>query len=469
MRCEKGTQDKVGHSSLAASGAPFETYAEAVDWINARVPLHGIRHGLERMERLMELLDHPERRLRFIHVAGTNGKGSTCAFLTEALIRSGYDVGTFTSPYIEKFTNRLQYNGQDIPEEELLRLTNLLRPIIAEIENTSLGAPTMFEIVTTIALLYYARVVYPDFVVWEAGLGGRRDCTNIVTPVVSVITNIGLDHMDIIGDSIVEIAIEKAGIIKPGVPVVSGVEQVDAIREIEVACLANQSSLYLMEREYHFEKVSVEPTQQIFDFHSPFRTYKDLRVGLSGQHQLKNASAALMTLELLRQYNAVILDEEPLIEAFASAKWPGRLELLTEQPRLLIDGAHNPHAAEALVQAIRETYKYAKLRMMIGMIASKDHRGFLQHILPLVDTIIITEPDYYKKLAASDLFKQAEDLLRGMDRRPVLLLEPDWKKALNLLVDGTTEEDLAVVSGTLYMISDVRSWVINQSESEKGW
>ncbi|MCL6457804.1 MAG: bifunctional folylpolyglutamate synthase/dihydrofolate synthase [Gorillibacterium sp.] len=464
-----GTEDKIEASSLTDIEIPFETYTEAVEWINARVPVHGIRHGLERMERLMEVLDHPERRLRFIHIAGTNGKGSTCAFLTEALIRGGYNVGTFTSPYIEKFTNRLQYNGQDIPEAELLRLTNKLKPIITEIEQTALGAPTMFEIVTTIAILYYAQVVFPDFVVWEAGLGGKRDCTNIVTPIISVITNIGHDHMDIIGESIAEIAKEKAGIIKLGIPVVSGVEQPEAILEIEAACQANKSSLYLLGKDYHFTQISTEPTHQVFNFQSPLGTHKELQVGLIGQHQLKNASAALMTLEVLRQCGAVILDEAALTAAFAATKWPGRLELLQEAPRLLIDGAHNPEGAEALARAIQETYTYAKLHMMIGMISTKDHKGYLRHILPLVDTIIITEPNYHKKLSAADLLKQTEDLLSGLEHRPIVMVEPDWKKALDLLLDRTTEEDLAVVSGTLYMISDVRSWVINQSESEKGW
>jgi len=469
-RSVSGTPDKGVPPELTANREPFATYAEAVDWINARVPVHGIRQGLERMERFMELLDHPERRLRFIHVAGTNGKGSTCAFLTEALMANGYDVGTFTSPYIEKFTNRLQYNNRDIPEEELLRLTNRLLPVIAEMEGTEIGAPTMFEIVTTIAILYFATTVFPDFVVWEAGLGGKRDCTTIVNPIISIITNVGLDHMDILGDSIGEIAAEKAGIVKPGVPVVSGADHPDAIREIEHACSLRQAKLYLLDREYRFAAVPSANGRQTIDFHSPFKVYRNMEVGLAGFHQAKNASAALMALEILRQYGAVLLEEEQLRSALAAARWPGRLELLQEEPRLLIDGAHNPHAALALSQTIGEFAPYTRLHLMLGMISTKDHQGFLSHLLPLADTVIITEPDYHKKLPAGELFRQAEEwLARFPGHRPVVTLEPDWKKALEKLLDETGKDDLALVTGTLYMISDVRSWVIGRSESEKGW
>ncbi len=159
---------------------PLQSYQEAVAWITGLIPF-GIRPGLERIEKLMELLENPHRRLKFIHIAGTNGKGSTCAYLTSVLLRSGYDVGTFTSPYITKFTNRFQYNGVDIEEETLLKLANELKPHVEALAETELGSPTMFEVSTALAVLFYAKVTYPDYVVWETGLGGRLDVTNIVT------------------------------------------------------------------------------------------------------------------------------------------------------------------------------------------------------------------------------------------------------------------------------------------------
>jgi len=459
----------AGSPLMRRTAGLFATYAEAVDWINGQVPLLGIRQGLGRMERLMELLDHPERRLRFIHVAGTNGKGSTCAFLTEALLRSGYDVGTFTSPYITKFTNRLQYNGRDIPEEELLRLANQLKPLADEMAETELGSPTMFELVTTLAILYFARVVYPDYVVWEAGLGGRRDCTNIVTPVLSIITNIGHDHMEILGDTVAAIAEEKAGIVKPGVPLVSAVEQEEALAVIREVCRKQRSTLYLLDRDYRFEPVESAAGRQSMTFRGPFRSYEKLPISLTGPHQFNNAAVALMALEVLRQYQAVRLEEEPLLAAFGHTRWPGRLELVRDDPPLLLDGAHNPEGGAALAKALRESFQYRKLHLMLGMISTKDHDGFLREVLPLADSVVFTEPDYHKKLDAAVLAAKAEAIVRELGLAIRVSVQPAWKAALEQVMAESGEGDLAVVSGTLYLISDVRSWVLNRSESEKGW
>jgi dihydrofolate synthase/folylpolyglutamate synthase len=226
-----------------AKSQSFRSYDEAVEWI-VNLVSHGIKPGLTLMELLMEKLDHPERRLKFIHVAGTNGKGSTCAFLTQALMTFGYDVGTFTSPYIEKFTNRIQYNGRNIEEETLLELANRLKPLVDEVALSEFGQPSMFEVCTALALLYFGKTTYPDYVVWETGLGGRLDSTNIVTPVVTVITNIGHDHMEILGDSIAAVAAEKAGIIKPGVPVVCTAELPEAVEVIAETARSRKSTLY---------------------------------------------------------------------------------------------------------------------------------------------------------------------------------------------------------------------------------
>ncbi|SHE09856.1 Folylpolyglutamate synthase [Chlamydia abortus] len=450
------------------SSSSFQTYAEAVEWITGLMPM-GIRPGLKRMETFMEKLGHPERRLKFIHVAGTNGKGSTCAFLTKVLLRNGYAVGTFTSPYMEKFTNRLRFNGQDIGEEELLMLANRIKPLADEMAATELGHPTMFEITTTLAILYFATVTYPDYVVWETGLGGRLDSTNIVFPVVSIITNVGHDHMDVLGNTLDKIAMEKAGIIKPGVPVISAVEQPEAVAVIEQVCRDKRSSLYLLGREFDYRELSTELNRQKFDFRSPFREIPGLTISLNGYHQYKNAAVALMAIEVLRQYYALIVEEEDLYAAMLETEWPGRLELVSDQPPLLLDGAHNPEGAESLAHALASVYTYRKLHLMIGMLSTKEHFEYFGHILPLADSIILTEPDFRKRQKAEDLAVTAREVLQGLGRETEITVEPDWKKALEMLRARTGPEDLAVVSGTLYLISDVRSWILYQSESEKGW
>jgi len=446
----------------------FSSYQEAVQWITGLAKF-GMKPGLERMQALMEKLGHPERRLKFIHVAGTNGKGSTCAFLGKFLQMSGYDVGSFTSPYMEKFTNRIKYNGTDIPEEDVLALTNQLVPLAAELSGTEYGAPTQFEICTALALLYFARMTFPDYVVWETGLGGRLDSTNIVIPVLTVITNIGHDHMDILGNSIEAIAREKAGIVKAGVPLVSAVEQPEAVRVLEEVCREKKSTLYLMGRNFKYREVFSGLNRQVFDFSGPFRQIPGLEISMNGRHQFKNAALAVMALEVLRQYYALIVEDDILQQALKATVWPGRLEMISDQPRLLLDGAHNPEGAEALAHAILETYRPERLHLMLGMLASKEHRGILRHLLPLADTIIATQPDFRNPLPAERLAAIVEEELAAIGRRAEVRTERDWKKALEQLKASTGPADLGVVTGTLYMISDVRSWLLYGTDSEKGW
>jgi dihydrofolate synthase/folylpolyglutamate synthase len=460
-------EDETMNEAIAGLGT-FKTGADAVDWIVKLMPF-GIKPGLKRMELLMEKLDHPERRLKFIHVAGTNGKGSTCAYLSRVIHQCGYDVGSFTSPYLEKYTNRISYNGNDIEEEALVSLTNQLRPIVEEIAQTDLGSPTMFEVSTALAILYFARVCFPDYVIWETGLGGNLDSTNIVIPVVSVITNVGHDHMDILGDTLEQIAMEKAGIIKPGVPVVTAIEQPELLAIVAERAKAKKASLYSLGNQFRYETVSGEMDRQSFHFYGPFRELKEVPVSLNGRHQLINAAAAVMTLEVLRQYYAFIVEDEDLYKGLSETRWPGRLEMVSEEPRILLDGAHNPEGAQTLAAALTDVYTYKKLHFMMGMLSTKNHTGYLRHILPLVDTLIITEPDFHKKGDAHQLAELARELLREIDRQVEVIVEPGWKLALESLTSRTEQDDLAVVSGTLYLISDVRSWITYQTDSEKGW
>ncbi len=462
---------KVKHmTELNGTGvdAPLYTYDEAVDWINGLIPF-GIRPGLERITELMSLLGNPHQRLKFIHVAGTNGKGSTCAFLTSVLLQAGYDVGTFTSPYITKFTNRFQYNGEDIPEETLLKLANRLHPLVTDMASTVLGSPTMFEVSTALALLYYAEECYPDVVVWETGLGGRMDVTNIVTPVVSVITNIGMDHTDILGDTIEAIAGEKAGIIKPGVPVVTCVTQPEAIRVIQEKAQQVRSTVYLSGEQFSYHRLDSDENGQAFHFAGPFREL-DARIRMQGIYQMDNAAGALMVLELLRQYMAFILDDRDIALGLENAFWAGRFEKVVHEPRIVLDGAHNPEGAESLAKSIVDVYPHNKLNLMMGMLANKHHEAYLQHILPLVDTLILTEPDFRRKMDAAELLQIVERLRPAIAKENLeIIVEPDWAKALDLLKSRTEAEDLGVVSGTLYLIADVRAALLHQTDSEKGW
>ncbi|MDQ6418635.1 folylpolyglutamate synthase/dihydrofolate synthase family protein [Paenibacillus sp. LHD-117] len=458
------------HMTNGTAAGTLSSYQEAVEWITGLIPF-GIRPGLDRIEALMERLGNPHRRLKFIHVAGTNGKGSTCAYLTSVLIRGGYDVGTFTSPYITKFTNRFQYNGNDIEEETLLALANELRPHVEALAETELGSPTMFEVSTALAILFYAKVTFPDYVVWETGLGGRLDVTNIVYPVISIITNIGHDHMDRLGDTLVAVAEEKAGIIKPGIPVVCAATQPEVIEVMKRTAAERKSSLYLLGEQFAESAVSEREDDQTFRFDGLFRTIEPLSITLNGAHQRTNAATAVMALEVLRQYNALVIEDEALREGLLKAAWPGRLEMVSRDPRILLDGAHNPEGAEMLAKALRTTYRYEKLHLMMGMLENKNHRETIKHILPIVDTLILTEPDYRMKMEAQGLAGIVQEMRSNMPELPPIeiVIEKDWQQALNKLQQMTGDKDLGVVTGTLYLIADVRSRLLFGSDSEKGW
>lgn len=456
------------HGTSEGHQAPFHTYEQAVEWINGLIPF-GIRPGLSRIEGLMELLNNPHRKLKFVHVAGTNGKGSTCAFLTSVLINCGYDVGTFTSPYITKFTNRFQYNGVDIPEETLCRLANTLYPLVEQMAQTELGSPTMFEVSTALAILYYAEECYPDVVIWETGLGGRLDVTNIVHPILSVITNVGYDHTDILGDTLEQIASEKAGIIKPGVPVVSSVDQPEVIEVLRAKAAACKSTLYVAGEQYTAERLSGDENEQTFRYKGLFREL-DITISMQGEHQCANAGVAMMALEVLRQYSAFVLDDELLLEGFRHTFWAGRLEKMPGEPTIVLDGAHNPEGAAMLVKSVPQTYHYKKLHMLVGMLENKHHEPVFRHLLSIADTIILTEPDFRRKMNADQLSQLVMKLQQEMNRTEVdVIVERDWRQGIQLLQSRTEREDLGVVTGTLYLISDVRATLLHQTDSEKGW
>ena len=446
----------------------FQTYQEALEWITKLMPLHGIKPGLERTEALLERLGYPHRRLKFIHVAGTNGKGSTCAFLASVLRGAGYDVGVFTSPFLEKYTNRIQMNDEDIPEASVLAIANRIKPISDEIEPLH-GALSMFEISTAIAIVYFATEAYPDFVVWETGMGGRLDSTNVVAPIVSVITNVGLDHTDVLGETIPQIAREKAGIIKPGVPVVSTATQPEAAAVIRETAVARKASLYELGANFRYDTREVQEGRQTFDFEGPFRKLENVAIGMDGLHQQTNAALALMTIEVLRQYYALVVDDEELYAGFERARWKGRLEMVSRAPRILLDGANNPDGAKTLADTLKQVYSYRRLVFVLGMLRNKNHPEYLRHILPIVDTLIVTEPDFFKAMPAGELASAAEAWREANGASLSIAAEPDWREALERARRSAGPDDLIVVSGSLYFLSDARARVLNLADSEKGW
>ena len=262
----------------------FETYQEALEWIHSRLRL-GIKPGLKRMEWMMERLGNPEQKIKAVHIGGTNGKGSTVTFLRYILEASGYTVGTFTSPYIEQFNERISVNGQPISDEEILKLANIIRPLADEMEDTELGGPTEFEVITAMSFVFFAQNQELDIVLYEVGLGGRFDSTNIIQPIATIITNIGLDHTNILGNSYEEIAFEKAGIIKKGAPIFTAVQLPNALKVIEEQAELKEAPIRRLNHEFSIVSHQTLERGEMFSLRAGDYRFERLETSMLGKHQ----------------------------------------------------------------------------------------------------------------------------------------------------------------------------------------
>ncbi|WP_167629541.1 bifunctional folylpolyglutamate synthase/dihydrofolate synthase [Listeria valentina] len=430
----------------------FNTYEEALNWIHGTLRL-GIKPGLKRMELLLEKLDHPEKKNRFIHIAGTNGKGSTLTFLSSVLQKEGYRVGTFTSPYIETFNERISINSIPISDADIVRLANQIAPITEEIATTEYGPPSEFEIITAMMFLYFAEFEAIDFGIIEVGLGGRLDSTNVLTPILSIITTIGLDHMEFLGNTIEEIAFEKGGIIKPGIPVVTGVLQDSVIATLAELATSRCSPFYLYKKDFASEKIENE----LVNYRDTFGELKALQLGLAGDHQIQNASVAIYALRFLHEEKWIHLSEEGLREGLADAFWPGRLEKVTENPTIILDGAHNPEGIRALIQTLQQVNS-EKVNLLFSALLDKKYDEMIQEIQANVKNveIYLTTFDFPRAMAKKDVLEVAE----RYNLSPVL----NWKEFLEQVPQKRAENPL-YITGSLYFISEVRKHLLGKTST----
>ena len=429
-------------------------YQEALEWIHS-TGRFGIKPGLGRMARMMGLLGNPHKKIRVIHIAGTNGKGSTAAFLSKILEEAGYRVGLYTSPYLEAFTNRMAINGEDIPEEKLVEIVNMIKPLVEDISaDPELGQMTEFEVVTSIALYYFAMEA-PDFVVLEVGLGGRLDATNVIeNPLVAVVTNIGLEHTEVLGDTIEKIAWEKAGIIKEGVQVVTAVPRLEALQVIQQKCLEQNAALFNLREKVNIEKKSSSLEGQTFHY-SNFQglQLKDLFISLLGEHQIVNSSTAVAVIEVL-QGKGYHISENAVRQGLKDARWAGRLEVMGKNPLMILDAAHNTDGVKSLKKALKEQVKYNKLVLVIGILGDKALDDMLKEIIPMADKIIITKPDSPRAAEPETVAQTAEKYTRYP-----IILEDSIPRAINIALSLAEPKDLLLISGSLYTISEARKAV----------
>jgi len=427
-------------------------YNEALAYIHS-FQRFGSTPGLARISAILEQLGHPERRPRFVHIGGTNGKGSVTAMVDAALRAAGCRCGRYISPYLERFNERISFDGRDITDDDLAAATAEVRRAIDRAEAAGAERPTEFDVITAIAFLYYAEVG-AEYVALEVGLGGRYDSTNVVDPAVSVITSIGRDHVAILGPTLADIAANKAGIIKPGRPAVARCADPGALAVIAREAERQGSPLIVIGHDVTWEGRPADEQMgplggQTVAVRGPGWQIDGLYVPLAGPHQQENAASAVAALKLLESQGAPLSDAV-IKRGIAATNWPGRLEVLARRPLVVIDGAHNPQAAAALAAAVAPI-RCRRTLLVLGLLADKELDSVLASLLPLADEVFVTTPKSVRALAPDVVAARAAAL--GARVRTIA----DPHVAVSEAVAAAAAEDLVLVTGSLYLIGDVRS------------
>ncbi|MDQ0351165.1 dihydrofolate synthase/folylpolyglutamate synthase [Alkalibacillus filiformis] len=419
---------------------------EAINWIHKQLKF-GIKPGLSRVETLLEKLGEPHKKLKTIHIAGTNGKGSTTTFLREILQQQGFKIGTFTSPYIEIFNERISINGEPIPAQDLIQLVEHVRPICEELATTEDGAPTEFEIITVMSFMYFVEQSV-DYAIIEVGLGGRLDSTNVIRPVVSVITTIGYDHIHILGDTLEEITYEKAGIIKPSTPVISGVKQVEAQKIIEKRSKDNQTTVLQLGYDFKNDIANAINGEECFHFEYESMKFVDIKMSMKGYHQIDNASLAIQSYLTLATIERFPIQKEVIYKGIFKAYWPGRFELIQKGPDVILDGAHNVEAIKTLVTTINNRYESKKVTILCSFIQNKPINEMLSILSKNYNNITLTTFDFFNNYGYYELKEKYEN-------GNVKVVE-DWKNTYNSTLEALETDEVLVVTGSLYFISEVK-------------
>ena len=376
-------------------------YRQALNYIE-NTGKFGSRLGLENVSRLLDILGNPHRDLRIIHVAGTNGKGSTCSFINSMLIYQGYNVGLYTSPYLEEFNERIKINNVNISDEDLAQSVSRVSDAIGQMIEEGCDHPTEFEIITACAFLYF-RDRDVDFAVIEVGLGGRLDATNVCIPLVSAITSISMDHTEYLGDTLARIAFEKGGIIKNKRPVVLYQQSDEVESVISSICSERDSELFITEND-KIEYISEGMSSQSVNLEVMGHFYSGIEISLPGRHQARNLAVALSVLRLLEISSDISqVDTEALYRSIRETRWPGRMEVIKTEPLTIIDGAHNPDGAAILSESVDRYLVGKKINLVFGMLRDKDILSVANLLAVRADRIIITEPESPRAASSAEV------------------------------------------------------------------
>ncbi|KMY51118.1 bifunctional folylpolyglutamate synthase/dihydrofolate synthase [Peribacillus loiseleuriae] len=424
----------------------FQSMEEVMDYLYSRESKLGMDFGLARMENLLKELRNPEKSFQSIHIAGSNGKGSTLNALKEILMAQGLKVGSFTSPHLEKVNERMMINETMISDEEMIEHMNTIYPFL---EEGKVGyRATFFEIITVISFLYFQKNEM-DIAIVETGLGGRLDCTNVITPLLSIITSISLEHTNILGNTLAEIASEKAGIIKRGVPVISGVTEEEPATAIMEYAKVQGANHYCLNKEILVSEPSQVQDGQCFSFKMRNTTLEQIDLKMLGRHQVNNAALAIAAVKLLVEEYQLEISEKSIRAGLAKAHWAGRFEVLPGQ--IILDGAHNPAGMTVLLETLQTRYPDVHYHFVFTALKDKDYRQVLRMVDEHATSITFTEIDFKRAASAQELLETSK-----LERKKAMI---NWQEAIDYARNLQNPNDLVIVTGSLYFLALARPYI----------
>jgi len=417
-----------------------------IDYETMHVPRSAVNYDLRRVEELLFRLGNPHLAAKSVHIAGTNGKGSIAAMVTAALTASGYTTGLYTSPHLNELRERFRVNDELITEEELVALVAKLKPEVEVVnQKATYGELTTFELLTALGLAHF-KLKGVDFQVLEVGLGGRLDATNVIQPEVCIITPISFDHTEVLGGSLTELASEKAGIIKPGSMVVTSPQPDEVAQVIEKTCLNCDAGLVRVGSDVVWQSLGFDSKRQLLQVKGKLGSY-ELSIPLLGHYQLENAATAVAALEVLagKGFN---ISRDSIVNGLAQVSWPGRFQILSHRPLLVVDGAHNPDSARKLKQSLVEYFDFDRAILVMGASSDKDVAGIISELAPLFDKVIVTRSRHPRAMAPEQLiavFRRCGVEVQAVGAVP---------EALSLALSMAGGRDLVCVSGSLFVVAE---------------
>ncbi len=428
-------------------------YEETISFIND-VSRAGSRFGLASINRLLNKLGNPHLGKKIIHIAGTNGKGSTAAYISNILRVAGYRTGMFTSPYIEVFNERIAVDNEMISNEDVARIGNMMYQAVEEIEKDGDETPTTFELVTAMGFQYFEEQDV-DWIVLETGLGGTLDCTNCIdTPELAIITALGYDHQDVLGETLYEIAGQKAGIIKAGGDVVVYPQLEEALGAIRDRCKSVDATAYYFDVD-RIDVESMDSDGSVFIYEMLSSKKITFKTHMIGHYQVLNAALAIFSVDILRKKGKIVLSDEEIQKGVLETRWMARLEKLRNNPLVVIDGSHNLQGVEQVVKNL-ELFDYNRLIVLMGVLQDKPHKAMVDELASYADEVVVTEVPYVRTLSVEDLYEE------WLDYDMEVVAEKDVIKALHIALERAKDNDMVLCVGSLYMMGDIRREVLRK-------